>query len=280
MKKALVLLSLAGGIVLFQLLNSCRHEFSGNRCAIDPVRITVSPNDASPNQNNGEISAIATGGAVFQYSLNGGTFQDSGHFTGLAPFQSYNVVVKNSWGCTDTGHASINVLDPCSGITVTVTATKTDASPNQNNGSITATATGGTGFTYNINGGAYQASNVFSVLAAGTFTVGVKDANGCTKTASAVVGTASSGPLFAQMRNLISTRCNGSGCHIGNGQNAAGYNFDNDCNIVSKWSQINNTCVIYAQGWVKMPKSPQPFFTAAEKQIVTNWITAGHRYTD
>lgn len=522
MKKLLVVLSLAGGIFLFQSLNSCRHEFSGDRCAIDPIRITVNTTDASPNQNNGEISAIATGGAGFQYSLNGGLYQDSGHFVGLAPFQSYNVVVKNSWGCTDTGHVSINVFDPCVGVTVAVTTTKTDASPNQNNGSITATATGGTGFTYsinggafqasnvfsglvagnytvtaknsngclgftqvtistinpcagvtvvvtttkvdptagqsngsitatatggtgftyslnngpfqasgtftglatgnytvtaknsngctgsttvalgstnpcagvtitvtltkvdpttgqsngsitatatggtgftyslnggayqtsntftglaagsytvtakssagclgsasitltavspcanvnivittaivnntpcvtpstgqitvtatgstgftyNINGGVYQTSNVFSALAAGTFTVGVKDANGCTKTASAVVGTAPSGPLFAQMRNLISTRCNGSGCHIGNGQNAAGYNFDSDCNIVSKWTQINNTCVIYAQGWVKMPKSPQPFFTAAEKQIVTNWITAGHRYTD
>ncbi|MBI5856420.1 MAG: hypothetical protein HZB42_02120 [Sphingobacteriales bacterium] len=522
MKKLLVLLSFAAGIIFFQSLNSCRHEFSGDRCAMDPIRITVSQTDASPNQNNGEISAIATGGAGFQFSLNGGAFQDSGHFVELAPFQNYNVVVRNSWGCTDTGRVSINVFDPCSTTTIVVTATKVDASPNQSNGSITVTATGGTGFTYsinggafqssnvftglaagsytvtaknsngcigavqvtigtndpcagvtvvvtatkvdptngqsngsitatatgatgftyslnggafqtsnvftglaagnytvtakssagclgsttislgstnpcngvtitvtltkvdpttgqsngsitatatggtgftyclnggayqssnvftglaagtytvtakssagclgtasitltavspctninivistaivnntpcvtpatgkitvtatgstgftyNLNGGAYQASNVFSALAAGTYTVGVKDANGCTRTASAVVGTAPSGPLFAQMRNLISTRCNGSGCHIGNGQNAAGYNFDNDCNIVTKWSQINNTCVIYAQGWVKMPKNPQPLFTAAEKQIVTNWINAGHRYTD
>lgn len=522
MKKLLVSLSLVGGIVLFQSLNSCQHEFSGDRCTIDPIRITATSTDASPNQNNGSISAIATGGSGFQYSLNGSPFQDSGHFVGLVPFQSYNVVVKNSWGCTDTAHVSINVFDPCTGVTVSVTTTKIDASPNQNNGTITVTATGGTGFTYNINGGtfqssnqftglaagsytvtaktsngcigtaqvtiatidpcagitvvvtatkvdptagqsngsitatatggtgftyslnggafqtsgtftglaagnytvtaknsngclgsttislgstnpcngvtitvtltkvdpttgqsngsitatatgatgctyclnggayqasgtfsglaagnytvtakssagclgtasitlvavspcaninivittaiinntpcvtpstgqitvtatgssgftynlnggAYQASNVFSALAAGTYTVGVKDANGCTKTATATVGTATSGPLFAQMRNLISTRCNGSGCHIGAGQNAAGYNFDSDCNIVSKWSQINNTTVLYTSGWVKMPKSPQPFFTVAEKQIVTNWINAGHRYTD
>ncbi|MGB3154285.1 MAG: hypothetical protein WBB06_06790, partial [Chitinophagaceae bacterium] len=147
-------------------------------------------------------------------------------------------------------------------------------------GSITVTATGSTGFTYNINGGAYQASNVFSALAAGNYTVGVKDINGCTKTATATVGNAASGPLFAQMRTLISTRCNGSGCHIGTGNNAAGYNFDSDCNIVSKWTQINHTCVLYTSGWVRMPKSPQPFFTAAEKQKVTDWINAGHRFTD
>jgi hypothetical protein len=65
-----------------------------------------------------------------------------------------------------------------------------------------------------------------------------------------------------------------------NGGNAANYNFDQDCSIVAKWDPINKTCVLYTSGWVKMPKSPQPFFTAAEKAIITNWVNAGHRYTD
>jgi hypothetical protein len=29
-----------------------------------------------------------------------------------------------------------------------------------------------------------------------------------------------------------------------------------------------------------MPISPQPALTTAEKAIITNWINAGHRYTD
>lgn len=82
---------------------------------------------------------------------------------------------------------------------------------------------------------------------------------------------------FTQMRNLISTRCNGSGCHM-NGGSAAGYNFDQDCSIVTYWNQINKSCVLYTM--VKMPKSPQALLTAAEKQIITNWVNAGHRYTD
>jgi hypothetical protein len=522
MKKILVIMTFVGGLLIFQLLNSCQHEFVGDHCKLNPIKINLTETDASPNQNNGMIRATALGGSGFQYSLNGAAFQDSGYFSELQPFLNYNVVVRNSWGCTDSAQASINVTDPCSGVTVVVTANKTDASPNQNNGSITVsasggtgftynlnggtyqssnvftglaagnysvaaknsngcigvaqvtigvndpcagvtvvvtttqvnpttgqsngsitatasggtgftyslnggpfqtsgtfsglaagnytvtaknsngclgtatvalgstnpcngvtinvtliktdpatgqsngtitatasggtgftyslnggafqasgtftglaagtytvtakssagclgsaqitlttsnpcatinivittaivnntpcvtpasgkitvTATGSTGFTYNINGGTYQASNIFSALAAANYTVGVKDVNGCTKTATATVGNASSGPLFAQMRTLISTRCNGSGCHIGAGQNAAGYNFDSDCNIVTKWTQINNTCVLYTNGWVKMPKSPQPFFTAAEKQKVTDWINAGHRFTD
>jgi uncharacterized membrane protein len=86
------------------------------------------------------------------------------------------------------------------------------------------------------------------------------------------------GPLFSGMRTLISSRCNGSGCHIGTGNNASGYNFDNDCSIVSKWSQINQSCVTYTLK--KMPKSPQSLLTAAEKLVITNWINAGHRFTD
>ncbi|MBK6936115.1 MAG: hypothetical protein IPH18_03970 [Chitinophagaceae bacterium] len=51
-------------------------------------------------------------------------------------------------------------------------------------GSIAATATGGTGFTYNINGGAYQASGTFSGLVAGSYTIGAKSGSGCTGSAS------------------------------------------------------------------------------------------------
>jgi hypothetical protein len=45
-------------------------------------------------------------------------------------------------------------------------------------------------------------------------------------------------------------------------------------------NQINKTTVLYTSGWVKMPKIPQAFFTAAEKTLITNWVNAGHKYTD
>ena len=174
---------------------------------------------------------------------------------------------------------TLTATNPCTNINIVITTAIVNTTPcvTPASGKITVTATGSTGFTYNINGGAYQASNIFSALAAANYTVGVKDANGCTKTATATVGTVASGPLFAQMRTLISTRCNGSGCHM-NGGNAAGYNFDNDCNIVTKWSQINQACVTYTLK--RMPINPQPILTAAEKQKITDWVNAGHRYTD
>ena len=56
-----------------------------------------------------------------------------------------------------------------------------------NGGTTTATVTasGGTGtLTYRLNNGSYQASNVFTGVAAGSHSVTVKDANGCTKSVS------------------------------------------------------------------------------------------------
>lgn len=251
---------------------------ANNPCAGITVTVTTTQVNPIIGQSNGSITAAATGGTGFTYSINNGTFQTSGAFTGLAA-GTYTVTAKNSNGCLGSAQVTLTGTSACTNINIIITTAIVNTTPcvTPATGSITVTATGSTGFTYNVNGGTYQTSNVFSALAAANYTIGVKDANGCTKTTTATVGNVASGPLFAQMRSLISTRCNGSGCHM-NGTTTAGYNFDNDCSIVTKWSQINGACVTYTLK--KMPISPQPILTAAEKQKITNWINAGHRYTD
>lgn len=328
-----------------------------NPCAGVTITVTTTKVDPTTGQSNGSITASATGGTGFTYSLNGGAYQASGSFTGLAT-GNYTVTAKNSNGCTGTATVVLGTTNPCNGVTIGVTLAKVDPTNGQSNGSITATATGATGFTYslnngayqasntftglaagtytvtakssagclgsaqitltavnpctntnitistvvvaytpcttpatgkitvtatgssgytyNINNGAYQASNVFSTLAAGTYTIGVKDLNGCTKMASVTVGTTPAGPLFSAVKTLIQTRCSGSGCHIGAGNSAAGYNFDTDCSIVQYWNQINQSTVTYTLK--KMPKSPQALFTTAEKATITNWVNAGHTF--
>jgi hypothetical protein len=247
---------------------------TNNPCTGVTIAVTLTKVDPTSGQSNGSITAAATGGTGFTYSLNSGAYQTSATFTGLAA-GNYTVTAKSSAGCLGSAQVTLTATNPCTNTNITLTSVVVDYQPcvTPNSGKITVTATGSSGYTYNINNGAYQASNIFSALAAGAYTIGVKDLNGCTKTATATVGTAASGPLFASMRTLITTRCSGSGCHM-NGGNAAGYNFDSDCSIVSKWSQINGACVTYTL--VKMPKSPQALLTTAEKAVITNWINAGH----
>jgi large repetitive protein len=248
--------------------------------AINPctgVNIVVTTTKVNPTlgQSNGSITATATGATGFTYSLNNGTFQASGTFSGLAA-ATYTVTAKSALGCLGSTTVTLTAVNPCTNISIVINTSVTNMVPCSspaNNGQITVTATGSTGFTYNINAGAYQSSNVFSNLATGNYTIGVKDLNNCTNTATATVGTAPRGPLFAQVQSLIITRCSASSCHT-NGGSAAGYNFDNDCNIISSWSAIRNSCV----NSTSMPKPPQAPLTAAEKQKITNWINAGHTY--
>ncbi len=252
--------------------------------AVDPcagVTIAVAATQVNPGTglSNGSITASATGGTGFTYSINNGAFQASGTFSNLAA-GTYTITAKSAAGCIGTKQVILAATSPCTNVNITITAAVLNTTPcvtPTNNGSITVTASGSTGLTYNINGGAYQTSNVFAGLNAAAYLIGVKDANGCTKTLSVTVGVVPAGPTFAAVRTLITNRCSGGGCHM-NGGSAAGYNFDADCSVVSFWSQINKTCVV--GGLKTMPLSPQAPLTAAEKQTITNWINAGHLYSN
>jgi|GEM_PF-228566 len=263
--------------------NGCLGTKSVTLTAVNPctgITVVVSTTQVNPGTglSNGSITASATGGTGFTYSINNGTFQSGGTFSNLAA-GAYTITAKNSNGCLGVKQVTLVATSPCSGVTITITPTIVNTVPCStptNNGSITVAATGSTGFTYNNNGGAYQSSNVFSNLAAASYSIGVRDANGCTQTRTVTVAVAPKGPTFTLVRNLITTRCsNGSGCHM-NGGNKAGYNFDADCSIVTNWSAINGACITGTLA--TMPISPQAPLTTAEKTVITNWINAGHKY--
>lgn len=175
--------------------------------------------------------------------------------------------------CKKETQPSTTNPDPCANVIITISTSTTPASAcaPTNTGGITVTASGSNGYTYNINGGAYQNNNSFSGLNAGNYTVGVKDANGCTKTQSVIVSAVSSGPLLNSVVTLINNRC--ANCHTNGGSNG-NLNLDSKCAIVSNWSTINNRCVTLGN----MP-SANPL-NATEKQVITNWVNAGHRYID
>jgi uncharacterized protein (DUF2141 family) len=152
-----------------------------NPCTGVTVSVTGTKVDPTTGNSNGSISASASGGSGITFSLNGAAFQASGNFTGLAA-GTYTVTAKTTAGCTGSASFTLTAINPCAGVTITVSATTVNPTTHTGtNGSITVNTSGGAApLTYSLNGGAFQASNVFNNLGAGNYAVTAKDANGCT----------------------------------------------------------------------------------------------------
>ena len=163
--------------------------------------------------------------------------------------------------------------DVCANKTIVVTATPTASTACNSNGTVAVTASGSTGFTYKLNnGGTYQGSATFSNVAPGTYTVFAKDAAGCEKSTSATVSSSGvAGSLFTNVRNLMTARC--QSCHNNTVQNG-GMNWEVDCNIVTNQVRIKVRAV--TEGTMP-PTGP---LSQADKDIITNWINAGGKFTD
>lgn len=140
---------------------------------------------ASTNGQNvfcfGNISGFANanvngGTAPYTYLWsNGSTTQSISNLTA----NTYTVVITDANGCTVNSEATIT--QPQSALSVSAVV---------NGSAVNSTATGGTApYTYLWSNGA-STQNI-SGVAAGTYTVTVTDANGCTNVASATVSTSS-----------------------------------------------------------------------------------------
>lgn len=105
---------------------------------------------------------------------------------------TFTICQNNPSGSVQDACGNNSITNTCITFSITglPTVSLTPANPNCNpgTGTITASASGsGSPFTYDLNGGAYQTSPSFTNLAAGTYTIGVKDNNGCTSVASATI---------------------------------------------------------------------------------------------
>lgn len=125
---------------------------------------------------NGTITVLALGTDTLTYSIDSINYQTANLFENL-PAGDYRVFVKNQEGCLDFVDITIGFVDG----PVVDNILPTPAGCTINNGNLTVTASGGTGqIIYSFDGMTFQASNQFTGLSAGIFTVTIQDENGCT----------------------------------------------------------------------------------------------------
>jgi gliding motility-associated-like protein len=180
--------------------NGCTATRSATITQPSPIAITATSTNPSCNgNNNGSINITATGGTgTYSYNWGGGiTTQNR---TGLA-IGTYNVTVTDANGCTAS--VTQTLMQPT---TLGVTNTAVNISCNGgNNGTITTTTTGGTTpYAYNWGGGITTANR--SGLTAGTYTLTVTDANGCSATTS---NTITQPTTLLLSRTITNANCNG-----------------------------------------------------------------------
>ncbi|MGC4058065.1 MAG: gliding motility-associated C-terminal domain-containing protein [Chitinophagaceae bacterium] len=134
---------------------------------------------------NGSLTAVGSGGlSPYMYSIDKTTFAGSGTFSGLSK-GSYTITLRDANYCTkDT---TVSIAEPTE--ITSVSTSKNNVCNVTKTGAITLTASNGTpGYQYALGSGSYSAANTFTGLGSGTYTINVKDANGCTKSFPVTVG--------------------------------------------------------------------------------------------
>ena len=174
---------LAAGTYSITVTDGAGCTASLSRTLIEPAPLVATPTATGflCFGQTGDVSLTVTGGtADYIYSWTGpngftATMQNISNLVS----GTYNVTVTDANNCTAT--ASATVTGPSSAVAVNLVS-KTDVLCNgQMNGTIDIAATGGTpGYTYAWSDGATQQNR--TNLSAGTYTVTVTDANGCTAT--------------------------------------------------------------------------------------------------
>jgi phosphatidylserine/phosphatidylglycerophosphate/cardiolipin synthase-like enzyme len=171
-----------------------------------PANVTASAvvnANASECASTGKATVTAGGGTTpYSYSWTGGN--TNAVASGLSA-GSYTVTVKDNNGCSAT--ASITITAPAN---VTASAVvNANASECASTGKATVTAGGGTTpYTYSWTGGSTNA--VASGLSAGSYTVTVKDNNGCSATASITI-TAPANITASAVVNANASECASTG---------------------------------------------------------------------
>lgn len=153
----------------------------------EPALLTLatSTDNAACGQPNGEASVTPQGGtSPYTYSWNTAPAQTTATATGLAPGQ-YIVTVTDANGCNQT---AVAIVSNTTSFNTSVQSTDVSCEAEMCDGSALVAPSGGTApYTFIWSDSLLQSTPTANGLCAGTYTVVITDANGCTATDSVTV---------------------------------------------------------------------------------------------
>ncbi|POY34649.1 hypothetical protein C3K47_19190, partial [Solitalea longa] len=152
----------------------------------------------------GSITVASPTGAGLEYSIDGTNYQSGVTFTGLAA-NNYNLTVRNAQGCVSL--ATTVTIDIQPATPAVPTATTVQPTCLVANGSITVTAPIGAGLEYSIDGANYQAGTTFNGLTSTTYTLTVRNAQGCVSTGTSVTIDAQPATPLAPTVSTVQPTC-------------------------------------------------------------------------
>lgn len=188
-------------------------------------------NESCPGNCDGSGTVVVNSGtSPYTYSWTSGTNPNTDNVTDLCS-GNYTVTVSDGAGCSTS--ANITISAP---LAFNLTTSSTDASCAAADGTATVNVLGGTGpFTYAWDDPSTQSTSTATALGAGTYSVVVTDAAGCSASESATVNSTSNLSVSASMTNgVCGSGCNGSAMASGSGgQSPYTYSWDNGDNTAS-----------------------------------------------
>jgi gliding motility-associated-like protein len=137
--------------------------------------ISLQSNVSIPGGNDGSVTVAGLGGtSPYQYKLGAGVYQVSGTF-GTLTAGTYTVTVQDINLCTFD--VPVTITEPAFSLSGSIFSQTNVSCFGTSTGSVTVTGSGGVApYEYSLNAGAYQTSGTFGSLAAGTYTITVRDA--------------------------------------------------------------------------------------------------------
>jgi gliding motility-associated-like protein len=191
------------------------------------------------------INTTSPNGVSLSFSINNGaTFQPANSFSSLC-LGNYTIVAKDANNCSKT--SVINVANPNNPNFTNINTVYASCAPGCDGVINNISANNGSNpYSFSLNGGSWQTGNSFPTLCIGNYTVGVRDANLCSKTTVVSIITPPN-PLITSLSNTTASCTPGCDATINNitVQSPAAFVFTYSLNNgpFQSSATFNNVCV-------------------------------------